>query len=348
MNIKTKHSKDNMEYPKLSICIATYNRANYIGETLESIIPQLTAEVEIVIVDGASTDNTQVVVQSYQKKSTAIKYFRLPEKGGVDQDYCRAVDYAQADYCWLFPDDDLFIPGAIAVVLDHIRSGYSLMILNARSMTPDLSEVLIPKMLDIEVDEVIESADLDSLFVCAVSFMSFIGCVVVNRSLWMNRNKEMYWGSEFVHVGVVFQALLPGPALLVAEPQIMIRYGNAQWTSRAFSIWMIKWPRLLWSFQMISDRAKQLVMPREPWLNLKEILYYRAIGAFDYKAFVAISRQNASPWWWKLGALSIAVLPGKIVNTASRLLFFIVRKNSNKMVAYDLAHSRYSFLKENQ
>lgn len=342
MDIKLNYSRVSMEYPKLSICIATYNRANYIGETLESIIPQLTNEVEIVIVDGASTDNTQGVVQNYQNTCPAIKYFKLPEKGGVDQDYCKAVEYAQGEYCWLFPDDDLFMPGAIAIALEHIRNGYSLIILNARSMTPDLSEILAPRMLDIEVDEIIEPADFDSLFVRAVSFMSFIGCVVVKRSLWMDRDKERYWGSEFVHVGVVFQALLPGSALLVAEPQIMIRYGNAQWTSRAFSIWMIKWPLLLWSFQAISDRAKQLVMPMEPWRNLKEILYYRAIGAFDYKAFAAMLRQNSSPWWWRLGAFSIAVLPGKVVNAACRFLFSIVRKNSKRMVAYDLAHSKYS------
>lgn len=346
MNAKSKHIND-MENPKLSICIATYNRANYIGETLESIILQLTDEVEIVIVDGASTDNTQAVVQTYQEKCPAIRFFSLPEKGGVDQDYCRAVEYAHGEYCWLFPDDDLFIPGAIAVVLDHIRSGYSLVILNARAMTPDFSEVLTRKMLDIEADEVIESADLDSLFVRAVSFMSFIGCVVVNRSLWLNRDKEQFWGTEFVHVGVIFQAPLPRPALLVAEPQITIRYGNAQWTSRAFSIWMIKWPRLLWSFQTISDRAKHLVMQREPWHNLKEIFYYRAIGAFGLKDFATLSRQNITTWWWKLGALSIAILPGIVVNTVCGLLFSLVRKNSKKMVAYDLAHSRYSQLKEN-
>ena len=41
-----------MTQPLLSICIATYNRARFIGETLDSIIPQVTPAVEIVIVDG--------------------------------------------------------------------------------------------------------------------------------------------------------------------------------------------------------------------------------------------------------------------------------------------------------
>ena len=48
-----------MKSPLLSICIATYNRADFIGETLDSIIRQLTDEVEIVVVDGASTDATR-------------------------------------------------------------------------------------------------------------------------------------------------------------------------------------------------------------------------------------------------------------------------------------------------
>ena len=59
-----------MKKPLLSICIATYNRANFIGETLDSIILQLTEDVEVVIVDGASTDNTREVVESYVKNNT--------------------------------------------------------------------------------------------------------------------------------------------------------------------------------------------------------------------------------------------------------------------------------------
>jgi abequosyltransferase len=326
----------------LSICIATYNRANYIGETLESIIPQITDAVEIVIVDGASTDSTCDVVRAYQEKCSALRYIILPEKGGVDQDYCRAVEYARGEYCWLFPDDDLFMPGAVAKILAHLKNGYSLVVVNSRAMNSDFTRVLNPVMLAIDADEVIKTADQENLFARAVSFLSFIGAVVIRRSLWMERNSKAYWGTEFVHVGVIFQEPLPGPALLVAEPLITIRYGNAQWTSRAFNIWMIKWPHLLWSFQGVSDRTKKLVMPREPWRNLKEIIYYRAIGAFGYKEFVSLAQQNVTPWWWKIGALCSAILPGTVVNTVCKILFSLVRKDGKKMVAYDLAHSRYS------
>jgi glycosyltransferase involved in cell wall biosynthesis len=331
-----------MTAPQLSICIATYNRAAFIGETLESIISQLTDDVEIVIVDGASTDNTEDVVRVYLNRDERIRYERLPAKGGVDRDFCRAIERARGRYCWLFPDDDLLRPTAVPTVLAKTREGFSLIVVNAQAKTPDFSEILKERFLALNSDVAIGSGDMDQLFERTAAYLSFIGAVVIRRSLWMERNAENYWGTEFVHVGVIFQAPLPGPALLVAEPLITIRYGNAQWTSRAFSIWMIKWPHLLWSFKDVSDRAKQHVMSREPWRNLKEVLYYRAIGAFDYVEFATLLRHNACPWWWKLGALCIAMLPGVVVNTVCRILFSLVRKDSKKMVAYDLTQSRYS------
>ncbi len=52
----------------------TYNFGRFIGETLNSIIPQLTDQIEIIIVDGASTDNTADVVRSFQKNYPQIQY----------------------------------------------------------------------------------------------------------------------------------------------------------------------------------------------------------------------------------------------------------------------------------
>src|SRR5262249_57418214 len=48
-----------------------------------------------------------------------------------------------------------------------------------------------------------------------VPYVSFIGCVVIKRDLWLNREKDRHIGSEFIHVGVIFQAPLPrGPRVL--------------------------------------------------------------------------------------------------------------------------------------
>ena len=55
--------------PTLSICIATFRRADYIVETLDSILFQAPPEVEILIVDGASPDETFSVMSEYAEAS---------------------------------------------------------------------------------------------------------------------------------------------------------------------------------------------------------------------------------------------------------------------------------------
>ena len=51
--------------PIVSICIPTLNRGDFISETLDSITSQITNDIEIIILDGGSTDNTKEVVQYY-------------------------------------------------------------------------------------------------------------------------------------------------------------------------------------------------------------------------------------------------------------------------------------------
>lgn len=108
----------------------TRNRANFIGEALESIISQANDTIEIVIIDGASTDNTKEVVQKYQKKFKNIIYHYKEKNGGVDRDMGEAIELANGDYCWLLSDDDALRPGAIKRMLKEIEYGYEIYLCN--------------------------------------------------------------------------------------------------------------------------------------------------------------------------------------------------------------------------
>lgn len=107
---------------RLSICIPTYNFGTFIGDTLDSILPQLTPEVEIVVFDGGSKDQTADEVQKRQVISNRLIYFRQDYRGGIDRDIESNVALARGDYCWLFSADDIMQPGAIAYVLDALKS----------------------------------------------------------------------------------------------------------------------------------------------------------------------------------------------------------------------------------
>jgi glycosyltransferase involved in cell wall biosynthesis len=316
-----------MGLPKLSICIATLNRAAFLGGTLDSIISQATEDVEIVIVDGASTDNTEQVVRQYQQQFPRLRYLRLAAKGGVDQDYNRAVELAQGEYCWLMTDDDLLKPGALAAVLEALRHAYGLVIVNAEVRNADLTQVLAPSRLPFSAERVYQptEADRERLLAETGDYLSFIGGVIIKRQLWDARDKARYFGTEFVHVGVIFQSLLPEATLVLAHPWIVIRYGNALWTPRFFEIWMFKWPGLIWSLPGFSDAARRRASPPEPWRRAWALLLFRARGAYSIKEYQALIAPRRGSAWSKWGARLIARLPGCVTNLFASLYAWVRR-----------------------
>lgn len=311
-----------------------------LGATLESILTQATPEVEVVLVDGASTDNTCEVAQAYQARFPALRYERLPARGGVDQDYCRAAALARGDYLWLFTDDDLLKPGAVAAVLRAIEHGDSLIVVNAEVRDARLARLLLPSRLRVRADRVFAPAEQSELLAEAGDYLSFIGGVVIRRALWEAREKAAYLGTEFVHVGVIFQAPLPGQARLLAKPAIIIRYGNAQWTRRAFEIWMFKWPRLIWSFEHLSSAARRRLTPTEPWRRPWALFLFRARGAYtetEYQQLVA--PQPQSPRANAL-ARAVALFPGCWANLLASLY---AAARGFRPLAVDLRNSPFDY-----
>jgi glycosyltransferase involved in cell wall biosynthesis len=320
-----------MDKPLLSICIATYNRADYIGETLKSIVRQLENDVELLVVDGASTDATQDVVNDFSRKDSRVRYIRLPEKGGVDHDYDRAVELAEGEFCWLFTDDDLLELGAVAAVKAAISKGYDLVVVNAEERDKTLTEVLEGRRLFIHHDAVYAPSDTDRFFKDAAKHISFIGAVVIRRSVWLERDRKSYFGTEFVHIGVIFQRRMTAPILAIAHPYIIIRLGNSQWTPRGFDIWMLKWPRLIWSFKDISLEAKQKIVEKEPWKGTKNLLIQRRLGGYTTKSYKIYLSKLDMGFLWKLKALAIAFLP---IWTIAPVFDALLRRRRRKRADY--------------
>jgi abequosyltransferase len=200
------------------------------------------------------------------------------------------------------------------MVLNEIYKGYSLIVVNAQVMNRDFSKVLENKRLQIDANELYDESKLEQLFHLVIPYISFIGCVVINRDLWMQREKNRYFGTEFIHVGVIFQATLPAGALVMAEPYITIRYGNAQWTKRAFEIWLFKWPNLLGSFVHISEQSRQEYQKTQSWHRLRKIIIYRAMGAYSLKEYQKWFASSNSSFWWKVVVLFVAIMPACFVN----------------------------------
>ncbi len=327
---------------KLSLCIATLNRAQFIGAALESIISQATDEVELVVVDGASADNTTQVVQQYQQKFPRLRYVRLETKGGVDRDYDRAVALAQGEYCWLMTDDDLLKPGAIQAVLIAMQTDYNVIVINADVYNADVSQRLVSHQLPFWTDQVYQPTvqDRERLLVEVGFYLTFIGSVVIQRALWNKRDRESYFGTEFVHLGVIFADPLPVTACVLSKPWIIIRYGNAQWAARSFGIWMFNLPNLIWSLPGYTDAARRQVCPKEPWRKTSALLLFRARGAYGLDEYRQWIMPRSGTLAGKLIAHTIARLPGCMVNGLAWLYAYARQRH---LLLLDLINSPFYF-----
>lgn len=326
--------------PRLSICIATLNRARFLKETLDSILDQASDEVEVVIVDGASSDATEEAVHSLQRRFPCIQYIRRDKAMGVDRDFDAAVQHASGEYCWLLCDDDVLKPGAIAEVLSGTQRGHSLLVVNADVWDAGYSKLLEERRMKIDEDRVYPSSGIEGLFSDTAGYLTFIGGVVIRRDLWMARERERYFGTEFVHVGVIFQAPMPGTALVISKPLISIRYGMAQWTERSFDIWMFKWPELVWSFPDLSDDIKNHTTRREPWRLIKNLLVYRAMGAYSSKVYHDKVRNRIQERGQRTVPCLVSMLPGGVLNLLGVAYFSLFHRQA-LMPLVDLMNSRF-------
>lgn len=323
---------------KLSICIATFNREKFIGETLDSILSQVEPGVEVIVVDGASPDNTPDVMAKYTAKYPQIQYIRESVNSGVDADFDKSVSYAKGEFCWLMTDDDLLCPGAIAAVLAAIDSKTDLVIVNAEVRSTDLSERFEKRRIELHEDKIYGATDKETFFVDCAAYLSFIGCVVIRRSLWLNRDRATYYGSLFVHVGVIFQNPPIENTKVIAEPKIIIRYGNAMWTSRSFDVWMFKWPELIWSFEAFSDQVKRTICRQQPWRSTKALFHNRALGAYGPTEFVRLLQKNLNNLEI-INAYLVSRFPKAFANLVM-VAYFSLSRNKTKMALHDLLFSR--------
>ena len=95
--------------PLVSVNITTYNRAHLLPRCLDSVLSQSYENVEIIIVDDCSTDNTNEIVQKYIEKYDNIKYIRHNENKKLPTARNTAWKNSKGKYIAFMDDDDEWI-----------------------------------------------------------------------------------------------------------------------------------------------------------------------------------------------------------------------------------------------
>ncbi len=280
---------------KLSICIPTYRRARYLAETLDSVIAQATSDVEIIVSDNASPDNTAEVVQACQARFPRLTYFRQPENLGADRNYLQSVALASGEWCWLLGDDDLLEPGAIACVLDHLNGPCPLdfVLLLVTAYDAKMQTVLERSADVLGVTEDIYTTDVPAFFTRFFQ-ESYLSIFVVRREKWNTVNAEKYVGTGLTYLGITYEYLeADAPVLLLAQPLVKYRSMNISWTSSTLEI-VLRHQRFIVDtlparYDAVKEAAYAVYEKRTP-VTLKMLCFLRSEGSYDlprYQSLVA-------------------------------------------------------------
>ncbi|MBF8258492.1 MAG: glycosyltransferase [Actinobacteria bacterium] len=109
--------------PKVSVCIPAFNHARYIGRALESALSQTMDNIEVLVVDDASTDETFEVAGRYAASDGRVRLYRSEANLGMVRNWNRCLRDARGTYVKLLCSDDFLEPACLetqAKVLDDL------------------------------------------------------------------------------------------------------------------------------------------------------------------------------------------------------------------------------------
>ncbi|GAO34787.1 glycosyl transferase family 2 [Sulfuricella sp. T08] len=120
----------NQVEPLVSVCIPTYNRAKKLERAVQSLVKSGYKNLEIIISDNASSDETQRVCSALRASDSRVKYFRHAENQGPTENFKFAKNQATGKYFLWHGDDDYLDPDYIRTCVDELERDPSLVLVS--------------------------------------------------------------------------------------------------------------------------------------------------------------------------------------------------------------------------
>lgn len=106
------------KFPKVTIIIPVYNGENYIRSAIESAVNQSYSNLEIIVIDDGSNDNTKKILEQYSEK---IIYFSK-ENGGVSSALNLGIELMTGEYFSWLSHDDYYLPNKISNQVEYLMN----------------------------------------------------------------------------------------------------------------------------------------------------------------------------------------------------------------------------------
>ena len=112
--------------PAVSVCMATYNGAEYVGQQVESILQELQGGDELVVVDDCSTDETVAMIRVLSDHR--IRIVTNPRNVGPNQSFAEAIALSTRPIIMLSDQDDVWVSGRRAILVDALATSGKMLV----------------------------------------------------------------------------------------------------------------------------------------------------------------------------------------------------------------------------
>ncbi|OGZ18365.1 MAG: hypothetical protein A2V72_01170 [Candidatus Nealsonbacteria bacterium RBG_13_37_56] len=135
----------NHKFPKVSVIIPTYNRAQFLRRAIKSVLNQTFQDFELIVVDDGSTDDTRKVVEFFP----GIKYIYQNNSGGAGRPKNTGIKTAKGEYIAILDDDDEWFTTKLEKQVQFLEQNPAIDIVGCNYLINGKKEYKIPKQKDI-------------------------------------------------------------------------------------------------------------------------------------------------------------------------------------------------------
>lgn len=132
--LDTANYKERKDWPKISIITPSYNQGNYIEQTIQSVLNQDYKNIELIIIDGGSTDNTIEIIKKYENE---IAFWVSEPDNGQAHAINKGFQHATGDILGWINSDDYYLEGYLKRVADIFKKKSNIEIVYGNSITVD-------------------------------------------------------------------------------------------------------------------------------------------------------------------------------------------------------------------
>ena len=297
--------------PLISIVIPSNNRTELLEEAILSIISDSSwnLDCELCISDNSKGNRTKNLIRIKYSDNYQIVYRRSLDAPSLDENVNMAISMARGQYVWVFGDDDLIEENFLAELITYLNiKKPDIAILNSSSFQEQ--GLVESSRLSLGNNSVYGPDDNDAFLTDLGGYLTYVGCIVIRKNLWISHFRPEKVGTFFAHVDTVCRAKIGHTAHYLQVPAIKMRLHMQTWTAKYFEIWNIYYPEVIWDLSNYSKSAKNNVIQRYPLKSVKRILASRAYGRFNFMIFrkILLPFENSSTMV-KIVSFFIATIP---------------------------------------